>query len=525
MVTAVIAVAAVFSISPPDAFPQNADHVIHISVDGLRPDAVTALGPVLCPNFHRLMVEGAFTLNARTDCDYTNTLPNHACQLTGRAVLGPDGHSVSFNGDSGGTIEDAHGSYVAGIFDVAHDSGLVTALFAGKDKFALFDRSWDAINGTPDTTGEDNGRDKIDNYLILWNTSALVDSFLSLLDSTKPGYAFLHLRDPDSDGHAWGWKSVEYLESVMRMDAVIGRVLEAIDADPVMAGFSAVIVTTDHGGTGTDHSDATNLFNYTIQLHAWGPDIPAGADIYLMNPVSRLDPGTGRPLCDAAVPPVRNGEAANLAGSLLGLTPVPGSTIGQAQGLVVTAPGPLPYVTIVSPQDGSEYGPDETVVIQTDAWSADGISRVEFFMDQVKVGEDTASPWAFTLDGMPLGHRTLTARATDAAGYASSTRINVFINSVTADETSDRVWNSPAVISPNPVTGRSRIFFSIESAGPASLCIYNVLGRRVRSLQMGVMEKGYFEVPLQARGLRPGVYFYSLITPGKALTGKFILVR
>ena len=67
MLPAVIAVAAVLGIYPSDAFPQNADHIIHISVDGLRPDAVTALGPALCPNFHRLMVEGTFTLNARTD--------------------------------------------------------------------------------------------------------------------------------------------------------------------------------------------------------------------------------------------------------------------------------------------------------------------------------------------------------------------------------------------------------------------------------------------------------------------------
>ena len=123
------------------ALSQTIDHVIHISVDGLRPDAVVALGPALCPGFHRLMIEGTFTLNARSDCDYTNTLPNHTCQMTGRAVLGPGGHGISFNSDTGSTIAEAHGSYVAGIFDVVHDNGMVTALFTGKDKFALFDRS------------------------------------------------------------------------------------------------------------------------------------------------------------------------------------------------------------------------------------------------------------------------------------------------------------------------------------------------------------------------------------------------
>ncbi len=56
---------------------QTVDHVIHISVDGLRPDALTTLGPTETPNFYRLRMEGTFTDNARTAPDVTVTMANH----------------------------------------------------------------------------------------------------------------------------------------------------------------------------------------------------------------------------------------------------------------------------------------------------------------------------------------------------------------------------------------------------------------------------------------------------------------
>ena len=50
------------------------NRVVAISVDGLNPAAITKLGRAKTPNFHRLMREGAYTLNARTAYEKTKTL-------------------------------------------------------------------------------------------------------------------------------------------------------------------------------------------------------------------------------------------------------------------------------------------------------------------------------------------------------------------------------------------------------------------------------------------------------------------
>ncbi|MDP3894511.1 alkaline phosphatase family protein, partial [Nocardioides sp.] len=138
------------------ADPSPSGHVVVVSVDGLNPQALKRLGPARTPTFHRLMRQGAFTLNARTVYEATLTLPNHASMLSGRRVLArKGGHGLTRNVDVGGTVHGTAGEYVASVFDVVHDHGGSTALYAGKDKFLLFERTWNR-QGAPDTTGADD---------------------------------------------------------------------------------------------------------------------------------------------------------------------------------------------------------------------------------------------------------------------------------------------------------------------------------------------------------------------------------
>ncbi len=320
----------------------RADHVIFISVDGMRPDGVDALGESGAPTFHRLRREGSWTSNARTDVTYTITLPNHTCMITGRGVVGSKGHEWISNTDPklGQNLHRNHKSYVRSFFDVAHDQGLSTALYASKSKFSLYDVSFDAANGEPDTTGPDNGRDKIDRYVVNEETGPLVDQLIASFAEKPADVTMLHLRNCDSAGHALTWDLTEgspYLAALKEVDGLLGKLLDGINDSPTMKGKTWVLITADHGGlTGTKgHGEAKEANNYTIAFYAWGPGVPAGGDLYALNPDSRLDPGKLQPGYGAPVPPIRNGDAANLILSLLKLPAVPDSTINVKQDLTV----------------------------------------------------------------------------------------------------------------------------------------------------------------------------------------------
>ncbi len=332
--------ALVFALTSAILQAQEVRHVIHISVDGLRPDAITALPAASLPNFHRLRTQGAGTDNARCDFDLSITLPNHTTQLTGRPILGPAGHNWSANTDPAPdqTLATNKGEYVAGVFDVAHDHGLRTAAYVSKSKFSLFAASWDSAHGAPDALAPDHGRNKIDLFRSDGNTAALVAQLAADQRAAPANYVFLHLTDLDSAGHALGWDSTPgspYSNTLLRIDNELGVLFRLVDETPALAGRTVILLTADHGGVEKNHGDSALPENYTIPFYLWGPGVTGGADLYALNPSTRRDPGAGRPAYDAAPQPIRNGEAGNVSLKLLGLAPIPGSTIGAAQDLTV----------------------------------------------------------------------------------------------------------------------------------------------------------------------------------------------
>ena len=319
------------------------EHVIHISVDGLHSSAITTLGVGKLPGFYSMRNNGSFTDNARTDGDYAYTLPNHSCQLTGRPVDGDNGHQVRYNSGEPSeacsitfySINDDN--YIASVFDVVHDFGMTTALYTGKPKFSLFDNSWNENNGAIDAVEPDSGQDKIDDYEYNVDTEELVDSFITNLTDNKHNYAFLHLKDPDSAGHSSTWSldlDSEYLTAVERVDALLVKILEFIDTNDDFKDSTVLILTADHGGEfGYDthglFRDLGLVDSSIIPFYIYGKFVPAGEDLYSWNPTTTVDPGDKHPFNDDELQPIRNGDAANLSLELLGLPPVPGSSINN----------------------------------------------------------------------------------------------------------------------------------------------------------------------------------------------------
>jgi len=304
----------------------------------------------IAPTFKRLEDEGAWTANGRTDYTQTVTLPNHTTMLTGRPVERPDGmaetvHHGFTDNDTLPRTATLHNSgnpqagYVASAFDVAHDAGHSTAMFASKDKFAIYDQSYNETNGGAGP----HGRDKIDLYFFQDDgpptySAGLNRRFLDEMARRHFRYSFIHYRDPDSAGHAFGWGSPTYMQAIAAVDGYLGDVLKLVESDPALAGKTAIIITTDHGGVEDNHFQAERAENYTIPVLVWGAGVGRG-ELYAMNADSRADPGDARPDYNAAGQPIRNGDTGNLALKLLGLGPIPGSLINAAQDLRVALVG------------------------------------------------------------------------------------------------------------------------------------------------------------------------------------------
>jgi predicted AlkP superfamily pyrophosphatase or phosphodiesterase len=196
----------------------SAKHVVVISVDGLRPDAISKEHS---PHIDELRQHGLWASNAQTIMP-SITLPSHTSMLTGVDV---PVHQVTWN------------SYIAnkGIvkvptsLELAHQSGKTTAMFVGKEKFKHLKRAG-SLNHF-DWPGLD--------------AAAVAKSFVQYVDKKGlPNLVFIHLPDTDTAGHSKGWMTKEYFAALKDVDDAIEKIMAAIRKSKATAD-ATVILTAD----------------------------------------------------------------------------------------------------------------------------------------------------------------------------------------------------------------------------------------------------------------------------------------
>lgn len=207
-------------------------HVILVSVDGLRPDAIAAAG---ARTLGRLLEDGSGTLEARTILP-SYTLPSHASMLTGRL---PAAHGITWNDDRTpelGTVG------VPTVFELARQAGYHTAAYFAKGKFRHLVRE-----GSLDEARLPSGG--------VLPATRVVGEAVRHLRHERPNLLFVHIADADFMGHTFGWMSGPYRWAVREADAAVGKILAAA-SETFGEGNFTLIVTSDHGGHAREHGSS-----------------------------------------------------------------------------------------------------------------------------------------------------------------------------------------------------------------------------------------------------------------------------
>jgi arylsulfatase A-like enzyme len=244
----------------PDA---RTKHVLLVSVDGLRPDAISRFK---APTLQRLAREGSYTLFARTILP-SKTLPSHTSMLTGEP---PERHGVLWN-----NVLSADTDRIAQttVFGVARAKGYSTAAFFSKPKFQPLQQP-----GALDYSQAPGG------WFGAWRSARTVSDVERYLATAKPNLLFVHLADVDRAGHASGWMSDRYGAAVAECDSAIDRLMTAADRAFGKDAYT-LIVTADHGGHGQDHG-SDDPQDVTIPWIVWGRGVRSGE---LSAPIRTMD--------------------------------------------------------------------------------------------------------------------------------------------------------------------------------------------------------------------------------------------
>ncbi len=230
--------------------PPRRPRVLLIGIDGCRPDALLAAD---APHLHALRERAAYSFRAQT-CARTVSGPSWSSLSCG---VWPQRHGVLDN-----SFAHTHLDRFPPLFQRLHEAApaLHGAVLA----------QWDPIR-LHLARGADYAPELAD-------AAAVTEATIARLRDAADALLFVHYDDVDEAGHAHGYgpEHPEYLAAIHAVDAEIGKILKALHARPAAAHEDwLILVTTDHGGSGTSHGHDTPL-ERTIFVLAQGRAFPPG---------------------------------------------------------------------------------------------------------------------------------------------------------------------------------------------------------------------------------------------------------
>lgn len=225
--------------------PRQVEHIILVIIDGVRSDILLQADT---PTFDMLAGEGSYTWNAWT------VFPSETGYAIPSLLAGstPDVHNAAgFQ----------YWSDVESIFEVFERSGLPTAVIGGSTM------TYSGIEPTYST-----------GYYYRGDQDAhSADLAIEWLVEHKPFLIYVYNPVPDRMGHAHGHDSAEYRGAIENADYHISRLVQALK-DQGVYDRTLIVITTDHGMTGTSHSHGyeTDMRIFSI----WhGPGVKRGYEM------------------------------------------------------------------------------------------------------------------------------------------------------------------------------------------------------------------------------------------------------
>lgn len=223
---AALALLALATAAPGQAGPAGpARHVMVLSLDGARPDALRAAMPPA------LAARGAVSWTARTTLPSV-TLPAHASMLSG---VDPSVHGVRVNDWRVGQPYFQRPT----VFTEVTRAGWRAVGLVAKSKLLML---------------MPPGSVAMARHLVYprYRQADVVEEAAAVWAAQRPALLFVHVADPDDAGHRWGWMGPAYLQVIAEIPALVERLLRALGESGAPAE-SLLLVTADHGGHGRRH--------------------------------------------------------------------------------------------------------------------------------------------------------------------------------------------------------------------------------------------------------------------------------